>query len=259
LPPVISTIIQARFSSARLPGKVLKPVLDMPLLALQIERLRRAETLSKLIIATSDGAEDDPIEALCNDLGIDCFRGSLDDVLDRFYQCARTYKPDHIVRLTGDCPLADPDIIDRVVRLHLEGGFDYTSNILPPTWPDGMDVEVFRYSCLGEAHAEAELPSEREHVTPFIRNRPERYRLGNLRNDRDLSEHRLTVDEPEDFEKIRRIYEILYPQNPLFATGDVIALLENDSNLSELNAHIGRNEGARITEIKDAAFLKRTP
>jgi len=233
-------------------------ILGKPMLGLQIERLRRAETLDKLVVATSAGVMDDGIEALCGDIGIDCFRGSLDDVLDRFYHCAQGYMPDHVVRLTGDCPLSDPGVIDRVVRLHLEGGYDYTSNVLPPSWPDGMDVEVMRFSCLAEAHTEARLPSQREHVTPFIHTQPERYRLGNLQNDPDLSAHRLTVDEPEDFEKIRRIYEALYPLNPAFPTDDILALLESDTTLSALNTHIERNEGARDTEKKDAFFHKRT-
>jgi len=237
-------------SSARLPGKVLKPIMGRPMLALHIERLQRAETLDKLIIATSTGVEDDPIKALCEDIGIDCFRGSLEDVLDRFYHCAQIHMPKNVVRLTGDCPLADPDIIDRVVRYHHEGGYDYSSNVFPCTFPNGMDVEVMRHFCLAEAHTEAELPSEREHVAPFIRNRPERYRLGNLKNDRDLSTHRLTVDEPEDFEKIRLIYEALYPQNPTFSIDNVLALLDANNELAEMNAHIEPNEATREAERK---------
>lgn len=249
-------ILQVRLSSTRLPGKVLKPILGRPMLGLHIERLRRTKTLNRLVVATGDDIEDDAIEALCDEIGVDCFRGSLDDVLDRCYRCAQAYGPTHIARLTGDCPLADPDIIDRVVSLHLKGGYDYTSNILPPTWPDGMDVEVMRFACLAEAHAEAELPSEREHVTPFIRNRPERYRHGNLNNDRDLSAHRLTVDEPEDFEKIRRIYETLYLQKPDFSINDVLTLLDDNDELSELNAHIARNEGTSRSESKDRELTR---
>ena len=253
--PAIIAILQARTSSTRLPGKVLKPILGRPMLALHIERLRRSESFEKLVIATSDCAADDAIEALCKELGVDCFRGSLDDVLDRFYCCAKIYHPDHIVRLTGDCPLADPAIIDLAVSFHLEGGYDYTSNVLPPTWPDGMDVEVIRFSCLAEAHAEAVLPSEREHVTPFFRSRPERYRRGNLSNDTDLSEQRLTVDEAEDFEKVRRIFETLYPKKPDFSLHEIMDLLENDPTLSAINKHLNRNEGALDAKRKDQVFL----
>jgi len=236
-------ILQARMSSSRLPGKVLEKILGEPMLARQVERLLRAETLGDLIVATSENKEDDAIGALCREIGVRCFRGSLDDVLDRFYQCALKDNPDHVVRLTGDCPLADPDIIDQVVRFHLDGDYDYTSNVLPPTWPDGMDVEVMRFECLADAHGEAALPAEREHVTPFIYNHPERYRIGNFTRENDLSEHRMTVDEPEDLEKVRRIYGLLYSQNPEFSLEDVMSLMETDPALMNLNSHIGRNEG----------------
>lgn len=253
----VLAILQARLSSTRLPGKVLKPILGRPMLALHIERLRRANSLDTLVVATSDDSKDNAIEAFCDETGINCFRGSLDDVLDRFYQCSRVYKPDHIVRLTGDCPLADPEIIDSVVKLHLQGGYDYTSNVLPPTWPDGMDVEVLRFPCLAEAHAEAELPSEREHVSPFIRNRPERYRQGNLTNTKDLSIQRLTVDEPDDFDKVRRIYEALYSQNHCFSLSDILDFLEENPKISNLNADIERNAGVREAENKDLKYLMK--
>lgn len=247
----IVAIVQARMSSRRMPGKVLNNILGRPMLALQIERLGWARTPDKLMVATSDQADDDAIAALCRQIDVACFRGARDDVLDRFYRCALAHEPDHVVRLTGDCPLADPDLVDRVVHFHLKGGYDYSSNVAPPTWPDGLDVEVMRFSCVAEADAEAQLPSEREHVTPFLRNRPERYRLGNVERKPDLSGHRLTVDEPEDFEKIRRIYERLYPRNPAFTFDDVMALLDADADLAALNAHIGRNEGMRAALVKD--------
>jgi len=247
----VLAVLQARMSSSRLPGKVLREILGRPMLARQIERLLQAQTLDELVVATSETEEDDAIDALCRELGVRCFRGSLDDVLDRFYQCALNDNPDHVVRLTGDCPLADPGIIDRVVRSHLDGNYDYTSNVLPPTWPDGMDVEVMRFKCLLDANAEAALASEREHVTPFIYNHPERYRLGNVAQKNDQSAHRLTVDEPEDLEKVRRIYEVLYPLNPEFGLDDVISLMKADGELMNLNSHIVRNEGLHLSEQKD--------
>jgi len=247
----VLAIIQARMSSIRLPGKVLSEILGRPMLACQIERLRRAESFEELVVATSDHDEDNAIETFCREAGVDCFRGVLDDVLARFYDCAAAYGAKHVVRLTGDCPLADPTVIDRVVRFHLDGSYDYTSNIQPPTWPDGLDVEIMRMSALDDAHAEAKLPSEHEHVTPFIRNRPERYRIGNLVQEPDLSRHRLTVDEPEDLEKVRRIYEHLYPNNPAFTFGDVMALLNGDAALAAVNTHIGPNE------ILDAAMERK--
>ena len=251
----VLAIIQARMSSTRLPAKVLKDILGRPMLALQIERLRRAESFDQLVVATSDHSDDDAIEALCRETGVACLRGSLDDVLARFHDCAAAYGPEHVIRLTGDCPLSDPDVVDRVVRFHLDGGYDYTSNVMPPTWPDGLDVEVMRAPALADAHAEATLPSEREHVTPFICNRPERYRIGNLVRDPDLSAHRLTVDEPEDLEKIRRIFERLYPENPAFSFDDVMTLLGGDAALAALNAHISRNEGLHASLEKDKGHV----
>jgi spore coat polysaccharide biosynthesis protein SpsF len=251
----VLAIIQARMSSTRLPGKVLEEILGRPMLEMQIERLRRAGSFDQLVVATSDHGDDDAVETLCREIGVACFRGSLDDVLARFHFCAVEWEPEHVVRLTGDCPLSDPAVIDQVVRFHLDGGYDYTSNIEPPTWPDGLDVEIMRYAALIDAHAEAELPSEREHVTLFIRNRPERYRIGNLEREPDLSAHRLTVDEPEDMVKICRIFERLYPENPEFIFDDVMALLDGDAALAALNAHIGRNEGMRRSAEKDVEHL----
>jgi len=148
---MILAILQARTSSSRLPGKVLKPILGKPMLLLQIERVRRARKIDKLVVATSNDPSDDGIEALCKQHGIDCFRGSLNDVLDRFYRAALTYNPEHIVRLTGDCPLIDPELVDSIIDMHLEGNYDYTSNAIQMTFPDGLDVEILTIKVLKEA------------------------------------------------------------------------------------------------------------
>jgi glutamate-1-semialdehyde aminotransferase/spore coat polysaccharide biosynthesis protein SpsF (cytidylyltransferase family) len=248
---MIIAILQARVSSSRLPGKVLQPILGVPMLLRQIERVGRSKKIDRLLLATSLDASDDPIEALCRQNKIDCFRGNLEDVLDRFYQASLPLRPDHVVRLTGDCPLADPELIDRMIRFHLEGGFDYTSNH-PPTFPDGLDVEVFRASCLTEAWQEAKLPSEREHVTPFIVGNPERYRLGSLKNDQDLSGLRWTVDEKEDFALVSHIYEELYPRNKNFSMTDVLNLLERRPELKNMNTKYQRNEGYKKSLKKDS-------
>jgi len=249
-------ILQARVSSTRLPGKVLKNILGKPMLARQVERLRQAKSLGTIIVATSTEAEDGAIADLCEEIDTPCFRGALDDVLDRFYQCAALQTANHIVRITGDCPLADPEIIDLVVGVHLNGGYEYTSNIITPTWPDGLDVEIMRLKCLEEAHEEATLPSEREHVTPFIYKRPERYRLGSVTDSGDNSALRLTVDKPEDLEKIRAIYEALYPRNPQFTYRDVMSLLAANPDLDKLNSRFQRNEGLRLSERQDRDFTK---
>lgn len=244
-------ILQARMSSARLPGKVLKPLLGEPMLARQIERLKRCKLIGRIIVATSSSADDDAIERLCSKIGVDCFRGSLDDVLDRFYRAANLYHPAHVVRLTGDCPLADPELIDAVIRFYRKGRFDYVSNALEPTFPDGLDVEVFRGECLAEAWAEARLPSEREHVTPFIYNNPKRFRIGSFTNEIDYSRLRWTVDEPEDFQVVERIYAALYPANPEFSSGEIMKLIERSPDILS-NSNYKRNEGYAKSLRQDA-------
>jgi|APSaa5957512622_1039677.scaffolds.fasta_scaffold119129_1 spore coat polysaccharide biosynthesis protein SpsF (cytidylyltransferase family) len=248
---MILAILQARFSSTRLPGKVLKKILGKPMLSLQLERIKHSKRIEELIVATSTEDSDNKIESLCKSMEIPCFRGSLNDVLDRFYQAALPYKPENIVRLTGDCPLIDPLIIDNVIDLCIRGEFDYVSNALEPTFPDGLDVEAFKFSALETAWKEAFLPSHREHVTPFIYQNPERFRIDNYRNNIDLSYLRWTVDLPQDFELVRQIYEALYRQNPKFTTQDILTFLHNNPSLLQINKSILRNEGLKKSEEAD--------
>lgn len=250
--PKVLAVLQARYSSTRLPGKVLMPLLGEPMLYRQIERIQGAKLIDRLIVATSRDAADDQLAEMCREKGIDCFRGDLNDVLDRFYQAAVSDAPDHVVRLTGDCPLTDPELIDSIIRFHLEGGYDYSSNTIQPTFPDGLDVEVCRFSALCRAWQETTLPSQREHVTPFIHQQPERFRLGSFVDDWDRSWLRWTVDEPDDFELVAKIYGALYPRNPRFTTADVMALVEASPELATLNIHHGRNEGYALSLRKDA-------
>ncbi|MET3698885.1 spore coat polysaccharide biosynthesis protein SpsF [Bacillus oleivorans] len=242
---MILAIIQARVSSSRLPGKVLKPIIGLPLILRQIERVKRSNYIDYLLVATSREPSDDPIEHLCKDNQILLFRGELDNVLDRFYHAALAFSPAHIVRLTGDCPLSDPELIDHMIEFHLHGNFDYTSNTIEPTFPDGLDVEVFRFTCLQQAWKEAALPYQKEHVTPFIYELPDRFKLGSYKNLKDLSHLRWTVDEPADFKLVKKIYEALYPVNPLFNTEDILVFLESHPDIQNLNKHIKRNEGLK--------------
>ena len=224
------TILQARMSSTRLPGKVMRPILGEPMLARQIERVLRATRIGRLVVATSSGADDDPIEALCELLGVACFRGSLDDVLGRFAAAAEAFGPsDQIVRLTGDCPLADWTVIDAVIDLHMAERADYTSNTQKLTYPKGLDVEVFKVSALQAAQRESADPYEREHVTAFIYRRPERFRLANLERKPPLGDLRWTVDTPADFAFVERVYAALYPGDPAFTSDDVVRLTANDT------------------------------
>jgi spore coat polysaccharide biosynthesis protein SpsF len=218
------------------------------MLSRQLERIRRARLIDDIVVATSDRPEDDPISQLAEAEGARVYRGSLDDVLDRFYRAALPLRPDHVVRLTADCPLADWDVIDRLIEFRAAGGFDYASNALRPTWPDGLDAEVVTFGALETAWREATLPVEREHVMPFITRRPERFRLGSLEADRDLSAMRWTVDEPRDYAFVSQVYGRLYPSNPAFTTQDVLDLLTAEPGLADMNAGIERNEGLRKSE-----------
>lgn len=242
---MILGILQARFSSSRLPGKVLRPILGRPMLARQIERVQHAQCLDQLIVATSTEASDDEIDKLCKSLDVACFRGSLDNVLERFYQAALTFKPDHVVRLTGDCPLIAPEVIDQLIEQHLTEKNDYTANCLTPSFPDGLDVEVMTFNALRRAWQEARLPSEREHVTPYIHKNPKQFKIGELRCERDLSFLRWTVDEPEDFILVEKIYQALYPQKPSFNWLDVLAWLDAHPEWKATNTHYERNAGMK--------------
>jgi spore coat polysaccharide biosynthesis protein SpsF len=253
---MILSIIQARYSSSRLPGKVLKPILGKPMLLRQIERINRAKRIDRLVVATSVDKSDNEIENICRINNIVCFRGSLDDVLDRFYQAALQYNPEHIVRLTGDCPLADPEVIDAIIKMHVEGGYDYTSNCIKMTFPDGLDTEVFTFKALRVAWEEACLPSHREHVTQFFHKNPERYQLGSYTNNVDLSHLRWTVDEELDFILVTKIYEALYPEKSDFTTEDILKLLDEKPELKTINSAYKCNEGLAKSLRADEDYLK---
>jgi spore coat polysaccharide biosynthesis protein SpsF len=251
-------IVQARISSTRLPGKVLMPLLGEPMLLRQLERVSRASLLDGIVVATSTDTSDNAVQSVCAAAGYAVFRGSLDDVLDRFYRAAVENGAEDVVRLTADCPLTDPKVIDDVIRLHLDGGFDYTSNVMPPTFPDGLDIEVMRFGVLRDAWGEAHLPHEREHVTQFILQRPERFRLGCLLAERDLSGLRWTVDEPADYQFASAVYQRLYAADPSFGTEAVLALLEREPGLIRLNSGLRRNQGAgkHVTEEEGVSEQK---
>lgn len=240
---MILAVLQARVSSSRLPGKVLKPILGTPMILRQIERVRRAQRIDRLVVATSTDPSDDALADTALKAGVEVARGSLDDVLDRFVQAAAPHRPDWVVRLTGDCPLADPDVIDRVIASTISAEADYGSNTLEATYPDGLDVEVIRAAVLEAVAREPRTTAEREHVTLGIYRQPERFRLHSVKGDRDLSALRWTVDEPQDFTFVERIYRELYPANPAFTTADVLALLERNPELASINTGFQRNEG----------------
>lgn len=250
---MILAVLQARSTSSRLPGKVLKPILGKPMLERQIERILRASMIDKLVVATSNDPSDEVLAQLCGKIGVDCFRGSLDDVLDRFFLAARQHKPDYVVRLTGDCPLADPAVIDAVIRFAVNGDYDYASNTLQPTYPDGLDVEVCKFAKLEQVWRTATMKSQREHVTPYFYQNPHLFKLGNMTRQPDLSALRWTVDTADDFALITSVFEALYPKNPAFGTDEVLAYLNSNPELSKLNASHSRNEGYQKSLAEDTA------
>lgn len=252
---MILAILQARISSKRLPGKVLKPILGEPMLKRQIERVKYTSFIDKIVVATSTDKSDEPIEEMCHYTDVECYRGNLGDVLDRFYQTAKKFQPEHVVRLTGDCPLFDPEIAEKVIKFHLDNNFDYTSNTLEPTFPDGLDIEIFKFSVLEKAWKEAELASQREHVTPYIYQNPQIFKLGSFKNNTDLSKLRWTVDEQLDYELICKIYENLYPFNPRFVTKDILNFV-NSNSLDSYNTMYSRNEGY-TKSLKNDQFYDR--
>lgn len=249
-------IMQARMGSSRLPGKVLKQVCGKTLLELQYERIQQASYVDRIIIATTSEPLDDVIEQLCQSQSMECFRGSESDVLDRYYQAVRQANclpGDAIIRVTADCPLLDPAVLDQVVGIFQENGVDYASNTIPPSYPDGLDVEVFRLEALEQTWREAKLHSEREHVTPYLRNHTELFSRVNLSYKIDLSHLRWTVDEPEDFEMVRIVYESLYPSKRYFLMEDVLTLMDEKPYLLEMNKKFKRNEGYEKSLIEDIA------
>jgi spore coat polysaccharide biosynthesis protein SpsF len=236
----VAAIIQARTGSTRLPGKVLKKVLGKTLLEYQIERVKRAKTIDEIIIATTAKESDDPIVQLCQQLSIPYYRGSEENVLSRYYEAATEFNVDVIVRLTSDCPIIDPDVIDQVVGYYLENQdqYDYVSNTLTRTYPRGLDTEVFPYEVLKRVHEEAKELTYREHVTAYIYYHPDQFRLCNVPNEKDESRHRWTVDTVEDFFLVKNILEKLYPTNSLFTLEDVIQVLQDKPEWIKINAHI---------------------
>jgi spore coat polysaccharide biosynthesis protein SpsF (cytidylyltransferase family) len=248
---VIVGILQARMGSTRLPGKVLMEILGRPLLQLQIERLKRSKLMDQLVVATTESPLDNAVENLCSLIEVPCFRGSENDVLDRYYQAARKYDADYIVRLTGDDPLSDPELVDRMINKMLIEGCDALSNSFQPTYPEGLDATILSFKALKKAWSEARLQSQREHVTPYIFAENSDFNVYHFRQKRDDSKLRWTVDYEEDFRLIEQIYNALYLKNPSFTTDDVYSLLDKDPLLKSLNSKFFRNAGLIESQKND--------
>lgn len=233
-------VVQARLGSTRLPGKIFKPILGKPMLSYQIERLRRVKGVQGIVVATTTNPQDQPIVDYCNLEGLHCIRGSVDDVLSRYIAACAAFGLDAVVRITSDCPLIDPDLLQKGLALFLQNyeSLDYLSICHERTYPIGMDFEIIRVDALKRAFYEAQTAAEKEHVTPYIWKHPELFRLANLQQTADHSSYRLTVDTHEDLELVERIFASLYPKNPEFSLKDVMALLEQHPDWLKINAHV---------------------
>ena len=232
-------IVQARMTSTRLPGKVMKIVCGKPLLEHFINRLKRVKYADQIVIATTVNDTDNIIVNLCKKLDTLYYRGSEEDVLGRYYEAAVEYGGDIIIRITSDCPVIDPDVVDYLIDFYMKNlkKYDYVTNTLKRTYPRGMDAEIVSFKALKEAHFNAYDPFDREHVTLFIRNRPTQYRRHNIKYSSDLSRYRLTVDTSEDMELIRRIFESLYVENPEFTMKDILSKMAANPEWEAINTH----------------------
>ena len=239
-------IIQARMNSTRLPKKVLMEVDGIPLLKYQLKRIGASNIIDKLIVATSTKVTDNIIENFCKKNEIACYRGSEDDVLNRYYECAKKYKSDVIVRLTADCPLLDPKVIDTILKVYLTNSYDFVTNTSPiigeSTYPDGMDVEIFSFKILDKAQKEAKKPSDREHVTSFFWRKKNLFSTFRCSLKKDLSAYRITLDYTKDFEVISAIIQALHLKDPFFSMNDIIRFLDENPKIKLLNSEFKRDD-----------------
>ncbi|HTA92199.1 MAG TPA: glycosyltransferase family protein [Polyangiaceae bacterium] len=264
-------VVQARMCSTRLPGKVLQDVFGRPLLERQIERILAAKSQFELCVATTTAAEDQPIRELCRRLSVPVFDGHPLDLLDRHYRVGLAYAADTIVKIPSDCPLIDPGAIDSVLGAYRAqpGQFDFVTNLYPPTWPDGNDVEVMTSKALEVAFESATRLLEREHTTPFIWEHPERFRILNVRWEAGLDfskSHRFTVDHAEDLAFVRRVYQELWtPERPVFSLLEILSLLDEKPEIARINAsyrgqswHLAHAQELTSMHITEAGLRWRT-
>lgn len=249
----VVAIVQARMGSARLPGKVLKDICGTTLIERVIERTLASSTVKTLVVATTEHESDNQLVEFLQRRQVQVFRGPVDDVLARYYGAADHHHADVVVRVTADDPLKDPGVIDRVTeRLLIDPQLHYASNTLRPTYPEGLDIEVFRFQALESAHHHASLKSEREHVTPYIYKNPQLYKVANVEADEDLSAWRWTVDEARDLEFMRKVFGHFHSE-PLVGWRTVVGWLKNRPDVVSINSDIRRNAGYEKSLKNDEA------
>jgi spore coat polysaccharide biosynthesis protein SpsF len=239
--PNIIIVVQARISSSRLPGKVMLPVLGKSLLYRMVERLQMTNHRARIVVATSDDKTDNIIETEAKRMNMTCYRGSLNNLLDRHYRAALQLDADIVLKIPSDCPLIDPRIIDEVLDFYFtnEGKYDYVSNLHPATFPDGNDVEIMTMGCLEKTWKEATRILELEHTTPYIWENPKKFRIGNAvwKTGKDYSmSHRFTIDYEADYQFVKRVFEELYPKQRDFSCDDILSLLDEKPEIYNINA-----------------------
>lgn len=253
----IITIIQARSNSTRLPSKIFLPLANKPLLYRIYERITASKLKGTIVIATTTDKSDDRVEELCKEYNLNCFRGHPTDLLDRHYQAAKHFNADAAVKIPSDCPLIDPSIIDKVLNFYLDNfkNFDYVSNLHPPTYPDGNDVEIMSINALKNAWQNASRDLEREHTTPYLWENPDKFRIGNVKWETGLDysmSYRFTIDYPEDYEFIKKVYNELYPVNNIFTLQNILDLLDGKPEIKMINEKYNGVNWYRnhLTELK---------
>ena len=238
-------VIQARMGSSRLPGKILLDLVGTTILGHVVRRARAASRIARVVVATTTQPEDDAVESWCRSAGVPCFRGSAMDVLERYATCVSAWPCRRVVRITADCPLIDPGGVDEVIAMHETGVFDYVSNLHPPTYPHGLDVEVLSTQLLKRVAEEATLPSHREHVTLFIRENRDHFKFGNVAFGRDASRFRVTLDRPEDYEFLKALLALIPPAIELPSLYEILRLLDVHPEIVAINGGMDRYEGVR--------------
>jgi len=248
-------MIQARTDSSRLSSKVLEIIEDKPLLWHVINRAKQVKNVDQVILITTRRDIDKKLIEIANESEILSFQGDVLDVLNRHYQCAIEFDADPIIRITSDCPLMDPVLVEEMLEFFLCNNYDYVSNTINPTYPDGLDTEIFSHRVLKQTVDESKLKSEREHVTPYIKNEPEKFNLYNYKNKKDYSKFRWTVDEKKDLDFVRQIYFEMRPKK-IFSMNDILKIISENPKILKINSKITRNEG-KIKSLKnDGDFFK---
>lgn len=249
-------VIQARMGSTRLPGKVLLPLENRLVIDHVITRSLAAMKVDRVVVATTENSEDDKIEQWCMDNHVDCVRGNAEDVLARYVAAVKKFPCENLVRITSDCPLIDPGIIDALLSLHETMQTDYTSNVIPPTFPIGFDAEVIKVSTLKLVDEMATLKSHREHVTLFVRENLARFKTANLSYGLDYHDLRLTLDRPEDYVVLQKVFAHFVAAPELFSFYQVMAFLQLNPEIMAINSSIDRFEGVKKSAARENRNLK---